>query len=436
MAAGALSEGAASASGAADLIVRPPRLLLGVIAFLATVATGICAYLLYRSIVGGGQVAGCGPGSGCGQVLSSRWSRWFGVPVSAPAAGVYAGIVLASILAMGRGGSVIVRMGWTLLIALSMTALASAAWFVGLQFFSVGGLCPWCMSAHACGVVIAVLTTVALWRVRSRERSFAAALRGGRSTAPLVQTSAAGGAGAASSRVRGVRIWPALLLSVLLLGGLAAGQFLSSPPPVADYHLEVSGKVIDFKPSAFPIVGPPQAPHLLVVMFDYTCPHCQKTHPLLAKVRRRFAGQLAVVALPVPINVHCNPAVIATPRRSLDACDLARIALAVWIAKPDAFEQMDHWLFESPEPRLPIEARAYAAKLVGQEAFDRAKIDPRVDDTLRRSVQLYIQLGGGPIPKIILRHDDRNGHIITGTITDEQKLIQLIEQDLGVKSAG
>ena len=36
----------------------------------------------------------------------------------------------------------------------------------------------------------------------------------------------------------------------------------------------------------FPVLGPPDAPHLVVVLADYTCPHCRKLHGMLTEARR------------------------------------------------------------------------------------------------------------------------------------------------------
>src|SRR5690349_18993024 len=63
---------------------------------LAAIALAVSAYLAWQSAAGRGGPVGCGPGSDCEQVLSTRWSRWRGVPVSVLAAGVYFAIFAAS----------------------------------------------------------------------------------------------------------------------------------------------------------------------------------------------------------------------------------------------------------------------------------------------------------------------------------------------------
>src|SRR5687768_17492254 len=68
-----------------------------VIAGLAAVAVLLAAYLTWVSVRQAGTPAGCGADSGCARVLASRWSRWFDVPVGAPAAAVYLGILVAAL---------------------------------------------------------------------------------------------------------------------------------------------------------------------------------------------------------------------------------------------------------------------------------------------------------------------------------------------------
>ncbi|HEX4071534.1 MAG TPA: hypothetical protein VHX68_10200, partial [Planctomycetaceae bacterium] len=45
----------------------------GALALLSLVGLGIAAYLLFLSLAKRGLPAGCGQGSGCDEVLNSRW---------------------------------------------------------------------------------------------------------------------------------------------------------------------------------------------------------------------------------------------------------------------------------------------------------------------------------------------------------------------------
>ena len=124
---------------------------------LALVGAGIALYLLLLWIGHRGLPAGCGQGSGCAEVLNSRWSQVLGLPVSGLALGAYAGILIAvCTLSFARIGS---QLRWTstVLVFLATTLVGVAIWFVGLQFFVIKALCPWCLAEHALGLLAAAI---------------------------------------------------------------------------------------------------------------------------------------------------------------------------------------------------------------------------------------------------------------------------------------
>jgi uncharacterized membrane protein len=49
----------------------------------------ITAYLAIVTLTNGGGAPGCGPDSGCDQVLTSPWAYWLGIPVSLPGLALY-----------------------------------------------------------------------------------------------------------------------------------------------------------------------------------------------------------------------------------------------------------------------------------------------------------------------------------------------------------
>lgn len=384
-------------------------ILLWSIRFLAVVATLISCYLLVTTLDPSQKIAGCGGANAdCGQVLGSRWSLWFDLPVSGPAVAVYLGIFLATWLIPRRSTPRVRQIGWALLAALAATAVGAALWFIGLQIWQIGSTCRYCLAVHGCGLFIGALTTAA-W------------------------TMSAARAPATAAAPSGWVLCGALLAAICLLGTLVGGQQLSSEPEHARYELTLSGHVLDFDPQDFPRIGSPDAPHLLVVMSDYTCPHCQKTHPLIIEALRRYHGQIAVVAVPVPMSARCNPRIPFTVPASAEACELAHLALSVWRAKPAAFPPMDEWLFATPMPRKLADARRFAADLVGEQALAKAEADPIVQRTLSKCIEMYGQIGGGLVPKIIIRHTSRDGHVVVGEVPNSEAIDQIIEKDMGVR---
>jgi uncharacterized membrane protein len=108
------SEGFASAR----LIFATRLLLLG--------AIGVGCYLAWISLTGMSAV-GCGPSSGCQEVLHGRWAYWFGVPVSLFALAVYA-TMLAATARLGRKQPPRVqRQAWCVLIPGAVAVLGAAA---------------------------------------------------------------------------------------------------------------------------------------------------------------------------------------------------------------------------------------------------------------------------------------------------------------------
>ncbi|HUE17027.1 MAG TPA: vitamin K epoxide reductase family protein, partial [Planctomycetaceae bacterium] len=133
---------------------RLTRLSLGFFSLLGCV---VAAYLLSVSLAHRNLPAGCSQGSGCDEVLNSRWAQVFGVPVSGPALAVY-GVLLLTVLSMGFGSSPVQKMRkWSALILLAVVLAGSAIWFVGLQLVAVRAICPWCLAEHGLGLLVATI---------------------------------------------------------------------------------------------------------------------------------------------------------------------------------------------------------------------------------------------------------------------------------------
>ncbi|MFP4144067.1 MAG: vitamin K epoxide reductase family protein [Phycisphaeraceae bacterium] len=359
-----------------------PAWLRWPVRLLACVAIGFTIVLLRESLVGGVSLPGCAPGSGCDEVLSSPWSYWLGVPVSGPALVVYASLLGASLHVGPAAGPARRRWAWWILAAAAFAAAASAVWFIIVQAWLLGAWCRYCSAVHGSGLAITLLVG-GFWLTRMRR-------------APLI---AAAGTGLAVTAV------------------LVAGQWLfpSAGSRTVELHARAGwnpqdqwvfplpeGGMVAVDPAPMPRLGPADAPVMLIELYDYTCPHCRILHDQLAAARDRYGKQMGVILLPIPLDAECNPRIRSTLDMHRGACELARIALAVWRADPDEFAAFDRWLFSDPWPRLPSVARNYARTLVGEDALAAALADPWVDAQLQRNITLYGRTGGGSVPKLVL----------------------------------
>jgi protein-disulfide isomerase len=293
------------------------------------------------------------------------------------------------------------------MLVLVGAAAGSAVWFTIVQKWVIGAFCPYCMATHITGLVLAALV---IWRAPRQFDDDVAA-----------------------PRVIGP--WPAIgmaLIGVALAGILAAGQVAFTPAAVFRGGESHEDNLTAMDSHTVPLVGSPDAPNVVILLFDYECPHCQKLHSLLDEVVRRYGGQLAFALCPAPLNTQCNPYVPRDVDTFKDSCELTKIALAVWVAQREAFPAFDTWMY-SPEPGQPWHARsldaakAKAVELVGQAKFDAARADPWIGRYMQTCIRIYGDTGGDAVPKLVF-----GSRWVNPEPTDADDLVSILHGSLGV----
>lgn len=384
---------------------------------LAVVALAVSGFLLYEALAAGRPLPGCGPGSGCAEVLRSGWSRWLGVPVAGPATVVYA-VLLAATLHVGRtqptGRR---RIAWMVLLIGAATAAGAATWFVIVQAAWLGAWCRYCLLVHGSGLALAAL--VAWAAPVGRRRILAGDPPDPMLIAPPVATLLVlVGLLPVGALAAGQLLWPEPTTRVQRLGG--TGELDTGPGP--DRTLSVLGGKVRLSPHQYPTLGSPDAPVIMAYLFDYTCPTCRHVHGLLEGARDRYGDQLGIVALPTPLDADCNPLVEETEPRHEYGCELATLALAVWRADPAKFAAFDRWLFEPELPPTPAAARAKAVELIGEAALNEALASPWVRQQVPRNATLYQLAEGGALPLLIVGSTTIQGR--PGTAEDLYDLLE------------
>jgi uncharacterized membrane protein/protein-disulfide isomerase len=388
------------------------RIAVWAIRLFALLAAAVAAYLLVVSLSQKGLPIGCGQGEGCDQVLRSRWSSLFGAPVGALALAAYLAAFAATFFVnTSRSTS-----AWRILALVAASVFVAALWFAGLQLFVLQAICPWCMADHVLGLS---MSAAVAWALVSRSL-----LNPGASTLP--------------------RAWPCAVLGVALAGimialqatigagssvvRLPAGQNGDSGPGPTRQVAVLNGKLM-LDVHELPTLGDADAPKLIVLMFDYCCPHCRATHGYLIDGMPSYPGQYSLVLLPMPLDAKCNQAIDETEPRFKESCDLARLALAVWRAKPEAFPAFDAWLYEPEQPRTLAEAQSRATELVGAESLDSALRDPWIDESIATNVKAYGESGVDTLP--LLLSSEMDG--VVGRPESAKELFQILERDLKLK---
>lgn len=400
-----------------------------VVMSLLTIAFLVAAYLGWNGLRSG-LVAGCGPESGCGDVLTSRWSSWFGIPVSLFALPLYLLLVFSILrLPETKVEPRFRALGFATATA-SLLIILAALWFIGLQALIIRRFCPWCLLAHSAGMLASGWV---LWRL-------------------LFSLEKVGWKGLLTSRLRGRACVFGVLAWLLLVGGqlvYVPDKFAVVELPetiestVAPKERQVSEKSSDqtlslyggqlvLKAMDHPVMGNPESGRYLLSLFDYTCHSCRTTHKHLKTLVERFPEELAVISLPVPLNADCNHVMqrqqsITQPAHR-DACQYAALSLAVFKSKREGWEEFDDWLFTGDKPPSVTEANARALEVVGnRDAIKQVMGGGWLRDQVRLGVELYGASRQGRLPQLIVGHS-----ILVGEVNDSKKLFSVVASEFGL----
>ncbi len=457
------------------------------------VAMGVSGYLAYSALTKA-KIAGCSGGLvfDCGSVLTSKWSLWNGVPVSLLAFVTYVLLVGSLFVGSNRRFSGTARqIGWSLVTVLGFMAGLAALWFIALQAFVLKHFCTYCLTAHACGLMIAASL---VWR-RPCGTVFTAVLSGvaltgfgifaagqimseeppkfeiiqhepvpAESVTPaevpddndlfappddtLFEPPKVDSRDSTNTTSRH-KLAPADLQT--LLTAFQPAQALSSMVSVTWQELaqqddgtgnqgedatktddanpeprvvSISGGSIKLDIEQWPCIGNRDASHMFVEMFDYTCPHCRKTHQAVDGALQRFNQDLAIVSLPVPLNTRCNSAITSTGPKQLEACELATLAVAAWRVDRDKFQVFHRWLFQGQDAPRYAAAKQKANELFGQEAIDAELAKPIAGQYIAKHVEIYRRVGAGIVPKLLF-----SGTSIVGEFTSVDSLVEVIKRE-------
>ena len=335
----------------------------------------LAGWMVFHSLTGV-RLVGCGTGSSCDSVMGSPWAYVFGgVPVSLPAAVVY---LLLAICVLFLGGEskediALDRILWPFMLFLGGCIIGAALWFAWLQAGVLHTFCKYCSLLHLLGVVAAVLVIVAAKR-------------------------------------SGNRIVVPLAAGLLAAAIFAVVQSFTRPDAIYDTG-RTDASLPAFTDAEIPVLGPSDAPEELTLLFDFQCIHCRRLHRVLPELLEQASGQYRIRLCPVPLSSACNPYIPSTGiDRFAGSCPLTRYALAVWYARPDAYEAYWEYLLGGGDEHMtvtPTEAESRARALL-DDGFEYAVADSRIDTYLRKVEELFGRTSNGEksgIPRLI--HDQR-----------------------------
>ncbi|MGJ8695695.1 MAG: vitamin K epoxide reductase family protein [Verrucomicrobiaceae bacterium] len=374
---------------------------LALVRIFALIGLAISAYLLILKLNGTiSSIKGCGDGAGCANVLGSRWSQWFGLPVSAFSSLLYAGLLALTFRPKPR-----------LLLTIACLLVGAALWFSGLQLLVIKAFCPWCFATH----LIGLLTAALIWKTLPSKLPFAPAL--------LPAT------GALTILVLGQLFGPQPATHLISEEKIDDSELKITPPTSGTRMIDMGiGKLFPLGPT--PYLGPADADHVVVKYFDYTCGSCRDLEGDLEKLFAKHPGKIAVILNPTPLNRACNPNLPPAIINHKHACELARLSLAAWIAKPEAFPEVHKFLFSRPVLTFD-QAKPQVAQLVGATALEAALKSPRINTLLASNTNDFRQLvSKSPrMPKLLIG----KGRVMQGLMKDSNAFIAGMEKELSLK---
>lgn len=346
-------------------------------AVLFGAALGIAVYLAWQSAAGK-VMPGCSPGSGCGQILNSRWSVAAGIPISLLGAVVYAAMLFSS-LRPGVLPQWQRRVEW----GASGLVLGGALWFTIVQAFILHAFCPWCTAAH----LLAVGGMGALW-LASRKTPQAAFDRP--SLAMFALPLAA---------VISLAMLQSLSPAPERIGQQTLLHSLDSDPNSG--FLSLYDGQITLDPTTLPSIGLPHPTVTAVALTDFTCPHCRELHRTLTELAGQRPGQFGAVLLPAAYDP--------------EARELHRIMLALWRIDPERYRKLSEELITGalePNPRTVLEL---IEQQLNGRFYELAWAQSGwVQDTLRLGQELLAlngrESGASTLPQIMI-HDK----VLTGS---------------------
>jgi uncharacterized membrane protein len=421
-------------------------------------AVALSATLVLIARGAGRRVPGCAPGSGCDLVASSRWARLGRLPVTLPAAAIYAAMLACTVILPWASPRLVPAL-WQMLIALAVLVAAAATWFLALQALVVRRVCLYCVAAHA-GALLAAAALVAAATIQpahvSRPFSSVAALVGLAASILLAclqilirpdlsQFTPT----PASERRDDPNNDPNNDQNFLAATAAAAEpDFAPAPssPPAAHASppvptrlmpsprpLELLGGRLRFDASLFPLFGPPDARHIIADVSDYTCEHCRGLHPMLEDALAAMNGELAVLIFCAPLDRSCNPHIDIADPRYADACAYARLALGVWVSQAQAFASFHRWLMHGPRPPALENAQRRAAELIGDTSGERMSAllsGPHVRRQLADALTVFRLTGTSPLPRLLLPTG-----LLVGGSSSVEKLVVLLRDQLATSPA-
>ena len=407
-------------------------------------ASVITAYLALLTLAQGGDVPGCGPDSDCDKVLRSKWAYWLGIPVSIPGLCLYLLFFLKTFGIKYNNLSPSNKKQIRSLNTLTLCAfgvIGGGIWFIGIQALEIKAFCPYCCTAHA-------LAMTASGIFLTRSGIIAERLNVNINITGGVLTMTAFIVIIATTQFLFPKQNPAA--KIIELSNSKTNTVVQNNQKTATTKSNQNNTVINnlnnkeapfpipktklsLITSKLPIIGDRNAKKRIAVLFDYTCHHCRTLHGYVRQIIPKYKNQLSSIMVPMPLDSKCNPRIKTTQKDHINACNYAKICLAVHQVSPGKYDEFDKWLFSDHNSTKPLSTvRKYAEEIAGKKIFNETIDSQSVLDQLATNIEVYnlnSNNGGTTImPQSIIKN-----RVMFGPPPSAQALEKILIQILDLK---
>lgn len=161
-----------------------------------------------------------------------------------------------------------------------------------------------------------------------------------------------------------------------------------------------------------PMDGDPDAKHYLIEFFDYNCGYCKGARDMMYRLAQETDLKIYYIEMPVlsPMSVRASA-----------------IGLALFFQDRDKYLKYQKYLMSQKSPLKEESQIIEAVKYVDADYDKLSKMvndDPKIQDALRKNMELGDALGMQGVPLFIL-----DGHILRGAVKSYESLKDFLIED-------
>jgi hypothetical protein len=156
-------------------------------------------------------------------------------------------------------------------------------------------------------------------------------------------------------------------------------------------------------------------------------------HRIVEKGLGRYADQMAVIVMPIPMEMSCNHLVTSREASHVGACTTARMALGVAAIRPELFSKFHDWLMaDKDKPPLPTQVVTKAYDMVDSSQLSKRANSTAMKDQISSYINLYSRLQNQSRGKLGLPVQILGDSILSGMAAQESDVYAAWEKHLGV----